>query len=344
MQPQSSPPHTRLQLDDPGELIAAIPVLLTFHPTDSVLLLTYTGLRRRGLESVLRMDIPAPELIADVAEQLRVVALNHDAAFVDLVVLGGPGADPPDRLPARELVDRVTGELEREDIEVSHAVWAPRIEHRQTWWCYADPDCTGRVRDPQACTVTAELTAAGAVTFGSRAELAALLAPDPDEALARRAALIAVQQAGSTEQEYRFVKDTLDTIVGRVHTDPHNPVPALDDPTIARLAGALSTPDIREACLAFTMTIRAPAAELLWTVLTRAIPGPARADPASLLGVASYLHGDGARAALALDAALTADPDHRLAQTLRHVLDNGVPPDRFRALLANSFVAAFANR
>src|SRR5689334_21374521 len=98
MTPQSQPTHTGPLFDDPGELIAAIPGLLTFHPADSVVLLTYTGHRRVGLESVLRMDIPAREHVGEVAEQLRVVLRGHEATVVDLIVLGGAGADPPDRL------------------------------------------------------------------------------------------------------------------------------------------------------------------------------------------------------------------------------------------------------
>jgi hypothetical protein len=343
MQPQSTPLHPGLLFDDPGELIAAIPVLLTFHPADSVVLLTYTGNRRLHLESVLRMDIPQPEDVTEVAEQIRVVALNHDAAVVDLVVLGGLHPAPPDLLPARDLVDRVTLELAEECIELSHAVWTPRLVHRETWWCYDNPDCTGRVHDPKASKITVQFTAAGAITFGSREELAASLAPDPPDALARRAALIATRQSGSVQAEYDFVRETLDTIAARIRSDPHHPIPTFDDPTLTRLACALSTPAIREACLAITLTMRAPASELLWTILTRAIPTPARADPAALLAVASYLHGDGARAALAADAALTADPNHALAHTIRHTLDNGIPPHTFRSLLANSFVAAFAN-
>jgi hypothetical protein len=340
----TSPPHSSLLFDDPGELIAAIPSLLTFHPADSVVLITYTGLRRLGLESLLRMDIPGPGHVADVAGRLRAVAVNHEALLIDLVVLGGAGADPPTRLPARELVARLADELDKEDIGLSHAVWAPSVETGRTWWCYGDPTCTGQISDPRASPIAASFTAAGAITFGSREELAALLTPDPNDALAHRATLIAARAPAALQDEFQFVKDTLDTITERIRTDPDNPVPRLDDPTIARLAAALSTPDIREACLAFTMTLRAPAAELLWTVLTRATPAPARADPASLLGVTCYLRGDGARAALALDAALAADPDHRLTRTLQHVLDNGLPPQHFRTLLAQSFVAAFANR
>jgi hypothetical protein len=344
MTPQPQPTHTGLLYDDPGELVAAIPGLLTFHPADSVVLLTYTGFRRLDLESVLRLDIPAPEHIGEVCEQLRVVLRGHEATVVDLVVLGGDGADPPDRLPSRALVRRFTAELEEEEIGVAHAVWAPRIEPGATWWCYTDPACTGPVHDPRESAFTAAFAAAGAVTFGSREELAALLAPDPEPDLTRRAALIDAHPPSDPHAEFQFLKDTLDVVADRMQTHPEHPVPDLDDPTIARLATALSTPDVREACLAFSLTGRARPAELLWTRLTRATPKSARADPASLLGVTCYLYGDGARAGIALDVALEANPDHRLTQTLRHVLDFGVPPRQFRTILTESFIAAFANR
>src|SRR6266540_4787371 len=116
------PSHTSLLFDDPGELIAAIPGLLTFHPADSVVLLTYVGLRRLHLESVVRMDIPDPEHIPEFANQLRLVLRGNEATVVDLVVLGGPGADPPAELPARELVEHLAAELDYEDVALAHAV------------------------------------------------------------------------------------------------------------------------------------------------------------------------------------------------------------------------------
>lgn len=340
----TTPSPSRLPFDDPGELVAALPALLTFRPDDSVVLLTYTGARRLELESAIRMDIPAPEHIDDVATQLCLVAVNHEAAMIDMVVVGGAGADPPAVLPARALVERIAADLEHADIGMSHAVWVSGVDPGGTWWCYENPTCTGQIGDPADSPAIAALTPAGAVSFGSRAELAAHLAPDPDAVLARRATLIAARPPGDPHEELRFVRSTVDRIGESIRTDPHHPLPDFDDETIARFATALSTPEVREACLAYTLTIRGPAAELLWTKLTRAVPGPARADPASLLGVSSYLRGDGARAALALEAAQSADPGHPLTETLRHVLGNGLPPRIFRTLIAESFVTAFAHR
>lgn len=313
-----------LSYDDPGALIAAVPSMLSFHPTDSIVLLTYTGEDRLCLESVLRMDLPLPEHVADVAAQLRMVAANHEACVVELVVLGGAGADPPVRLPYRNLVEHLDDLFEQDGIALAHAAWSPTARPGETWWCYEDPECTGQVH------------AAPTVPFATRDDMARLLAPDPDELLAPRAAALSVEpDTVDIEPTYRFVVDTIDQL------DPDTPTP-LADPAIVRLARALSTAEIREACLAMPLTHRAAAAEHLWLLLTRAVPGHARAHPASLLAVSAYLRGDGTLASMAVDTALAANPNHHLTNTLRHVLDCGIPPHQFRAMLAKSLVRAFS--
>src|SRR5262245_28363901 len=101
----TTPLRPRLHRDDPGTLIAAMPGMLSFPPTDSIVLVTYTGEPELCLESVLRLDLPGPEHVADAAHQLCLVAANHDARVVEVLVLGGGGADPPAALPHRDLVE-----------------------------------------------------------------------------------------------------------------------------------------------------------------------------------------------------------------------------------------------
>jgi hypothetical protein len=322
-----------LSYDDPGALIAAVPSMLSFHPTDSIVLLTYTGEDRLRLESVLRMDLPLPEHVADVAAQLRMVAANHEACVVELIVLGGAGADPPIRLPYRNLVEYLDDLFEQDGIALAHAAWSPTTRHGATWWCYEDPECTGQVGT------------APAAPFATRDDMTRLLAPDPDEVLAPRAAALSIEpDTVDVEPTYRFVIDTIDQLDTAASVDPTLGAPApLDDPTIVRLARALSTAEIREACLAMPLTHRAAAAEHLWLILTRAIPGHARAHPASLLAVSAYLRGEGTLASMAVDTALAANPAHHLTNTLRHALDCGIPPTQFRAMLANSLVRALVD-
>jgi hypothetical protein len=324
-----------LLFDDPGELVAAIPGLLRFAPTDSIVLITYSGGRTLGLEAVLRMDLPAPEHVDDVIGQLGTVVANHEATMVELVVFGGGNTDPPG-VPHHDLVEGLTESFDRAGVTVAHAIWTAAATAGAPWRCYRDPECAGVVRDPTGSPLVAAVNGPGAVTFASREELAAQLAPDPPDRLARRLALFAALPAVDAGREISFLRTMVDGI-GSGEPEP-------DDATVVRIAHALSCPDVREACLAMALTARARPAERMWTVLTRAVPGQAVAVPAALLAVCAYLRGEGALAGVAVDIALAADPDHPLSHTMREVMDHGIPPHRFRSMLAESFLAALTHR
>lgn len=332
----TTPLRTNLFCDDPGTLVAAIPGMLSFHPADSVVLVTYTGEPELCLESVLRMDLPLPEHVVDVASQLRLVAANHDARVIEIIVIGGAGADPPGELPHRDLVEHLAEAFENDGVVLAHAAWVQRAHPGETWWCYEDSECAGQVPDPGKFPLIPAMTVHRAVTFATREEMAAQLDPDGVELLGPRAAGLALERpAVDVDEDYRFVKDTIDAV------GPDGVNLDLDDPTLIRLIHALSTSDIREACLAFPLTVRAAAAEALWTKLTRATPGASRAHPASLLAVSAYLRGEGTLAAMAVEVALEANSTHHLANTLRQVIDCGLLPLQFRTMLAQSLVSAF---
>ena len=63
----------------------------------------------------------------------------------------------------------------------------------------------------------------------------------------------------------------------------------------------------------------------LWNDLTRRAPDEVRAAPASMLGFASWLHGDGAKAWCALDQ-VPADRPYSMAAIVASALQNGIHP------------------
>jgi hypothetical protein len=342
----TTPTRARVLLDHPGDLIAALPGMLGFLPVDSVVLVTFTGTDRLTVEAVLRTDLPEPDHVLDLVDQLRIVVRNHRPSVVALVVLGAAGTEQPGVLPHRPLVELLAATFDSEGIALAHAVWAPRIERDVTWRCYRDIECCGVVRDPATSPVTTAMAVAGAVTFASREDMAALLAADPADDLARRSDLIDELSrdhggpAGQhrARQDLELVERTIDRLAsagtpGAGGCSAFEP----DDEMIARLARAVSDPDVREACLAYALTERARPAEALWTLLTRATPGRARAEAASLLAVSAYLRGEGALAGMAADVAIEANPEHGLASTMHDVIAFGVPPGQFRSMLAESF-------
>jgi uncharacterized protein DUF4192 len=331
----TSPP-TGIRLTDPGQLLAGIPGLLTFFPDpDSLVFVTLTGNRKHEVRGALRVDLPEDGGIVELVDQLHLIALNHQATGVELVILGGGNADPPDALPHRTLIRLIAEALEPDGIELTHATWAPRIEHDATYWCYENATCTGQLPDPDTSPVTTAMAVAGLPIYASRAELAAQLAADPAGALAHRAELLATRRGSDPEPNHEEDLELIRRLVDGITTGTVEPV--LDDATIVRLADALSNPDIREACLAFAFTVRAKGAQRLWTALTRAVPGPDRAEPASLLALCAYLRGEGTLAGMAADAALEANPNHQLGWIMRHVLDYGILPTQLEEMLAECY-------
>jgi hypothetical protein len=346
----STAPHVRLVLRNPGELIAAIPTLLGFRPTDSVIVVTYTGdTDRRCLAAVLRSDIPDPAAVDDWVSQLCVAVANQSATAVVVVLLGGaptviPASatsatdGPVDRLgsdlPGRHLLDVLAAGLERTGTMVGDALWAASVDAR-TWRCYRDPVRCGVIPDPASLPVLTALTVAGVVTYGSREELAAVLAPHPAEVLALRAALVADLPPIDPDRDARFLTDVVAQVQAGRATES-----VLDDATIARLAHVLGHGRLRDVALGLCVGSRAEAAERVWTVLVRGTPRALVAHPACLLGVCAYLRGQGSLAAIAFEMACEVDPEHPTAGHLRLALNLGLHPSEVRRALEVSLADA----
>ncbi|SDC46363.1 DUF4192 domain-containing protein [Actinokineospora iranica] len=368
----TTPPTTTVTLEDGGDLIAAIPHLLGFHPADSLVLVTLLGEDSVCLGPIIRADLPAAADAASLAEHLSSVITEHRARSVFVVIVGGDADAPPDLPfpPQRHVVDAVTAAFATKDISVDHALWTPTASESEHWRCYTHPTCSGTVADPGASPIAAFLTVAGLVTYPTREALADTLAPDPEADLNRRSALIDAivdtELAADAADPAAFIRDlalvestlaafhsapepagespdlTADsgpahrTHEERVLTDPAATDPDLDDDQLAALAVALSHHDIRDACLAIVLSDRARAADRLWTRLVRAIPAPERAEPACLLAVSAYLRGNGALAGMALDIAADADPGHTLAALLRASMDHAIPPAELRHIITHT--------
>lgn len=324
-------PTNGIHLDDLGELVAGIPSMIGFPPTDSLVLVTFHVTDHLQLGATVRMDLPEPRHGPDMVGQLCLATVAHEPDAAVPVVIGGGSADPPD-LPCRWLIELVTRELDRVDIPTVHALWVPAAELGETWWCYENEECTGQVRDPRSSSFAVFNALAGVVRYGSRAEMAAHLAPDSADRVAHRAKLLAERVAAADVDP----AESWAAVRAAIQAMPDASLPELDDEQVVRLAVALCDPLVRDNCLPLLLTERAPAAERLWTVLTRTVPPPELAEPASLLAMHAYLRGEGVLANIALEVALDANPGHHLALLLRESIDRGTPPGRLRAMVEES--------
>lgn len=329
----SAPTAGCIRLSDPSELIAAVPYLLGFHPSDSVVLLALHG---KSLGLTLRADLVAADYAPRLAEQLLTPIARQRPSGVALVVIGGDDA-PDGDLPHRVLVNALDDVLIGAGLPLVHAAWTTGTTHGARWHCYDDPLCAGTVVDPTASPLAAATVAAGGVTFGSREELATLLAADEPAALRRRAALLDAADADHP-MSARVVSQRLATLSELCRAAVAGDV-QLSDNVITEVASALCDHRVRDACLPWCTGSDAAAAERLWLALVRATPAPERAEPAALLALTAYLRGDGALASVALEAALEACPHHSLSGLLRAALDGGLPPELLRGVARDAAAA-----
>ncbi|GAA3042028.1 DUF4192 domain-containing protein [Pseudonocardia yunnanensis] len=305
--------------------MAAIPVLLGFHPRESLVLVATGGRSGRRLGLTLRVDLPPPEHVRDHAACAAEHLLLDTPTGAAVVVIAAAAA------PHAELVGHVIQTLERHQVRAHTVLWAESTSEGARWSCYDTCECTGVVPDFSTTTFAAAAVTAGQVVWADRRELEALVAPADVERIRRREALLieATDEALARPDPGATVDAA---VVDAAIADAAADRLVLDDARIVALAAALAVPAIRDAALLQCIGPAAVAAEQLWTALVRETPDPEAAEPAVLLAVSALMRGDGALANIALDRAEHAWPGHRLAAIVRSGL-LGMRPEQIRELL-----------
>jgi hypothetical protein len=329
------------RIGNPAQLITALPYLLGFHPRDSLVVVTLRPGAPPAVGLVLRADLPPPGDEDQVVAQLRAPLRTRGTPAVVVAVIGGPP-----RAPA--VLDTLRAALDQDGVTLARTLWAESTGGGGRWSDLDDPGGGGVLPDPATGDLALAAAVAGVVTFADRDHLARLVAPDPDDVLARRAVLLDAAVAAVMEAAVapdpgvglQLVRDAIEAaaaaadaaaIAATVRTGAGR-LPETDDEVVG-LAVALSDPAVRDGSLRWCVGDTAAAAERLWQALTRMTPAPEVAEVASLAAVSAYLRGDGALAVMALERAEQAWPGHNLSTLLRHLVANAVPPERLDRLV-----------
>ena len=163
-------------------------------------------------------------------------------------------------------------------------------------------------------------------------EVIALTDPDRTEALARVIKGCKPHSARRTDGAARADVEAAVAAAERVADAAE-----LDDHELARLALALTDVRVRDTLYALAVGENADQAESLWAVLARTLPEPWRVEALVLLGFSAYARGDGPLAGVSLEAALRADPAHRMAGMLDTALQSGLRPEQIRDLAITGY-------
>lgn len=286
----------------PEDVLALVPVVLGFVPTDSVAMLTFGA----GRPFHARVDLPrGPSELPDLVDCLLEPVLRHRATQVLFVVY------TTDARLARRTARCLTGCFERAGVEVVDVLRADGER-----WAPAERPGPGVPYDLTTHPFSAQAVLDGRVLHGSREELRAGLARQPDQ-VARVVAELAALSGDPADPDW---------VTALVHAGG----PA-SDADLALMLRALLDPFLRDA--AWCGLGRATAREhvAFWTDVVRRTPDPLVPAPAALLALAAWQAGHGALAWCALDRCAEVQPDHPLGLLVARVLVEAVPPEAWEA-------------
>ena len=309
------------------ELVAALPYLLGFHPTDSVALVGTSATGSAPLvEFTLRVDLPPPAALPELAGELAEVVAAQGCDGTLLVVVGG-GAGPGPEPPRSDVVGAVAEACAAAGAPAWARIWVAELLAGVPWRCYCPRGCSGQLPDPASSPVAAAAVLAGQVTYADRAELERVVAPAEASVSRRRAALL---RRGAVPPVVPG-PEALAELAGWVERAEFRG-PELTDGDVVRLCLMLRDQLLRDAAFGFAFGVSARAAERLWAALVREAPGPDAAEAAVLLAHSALARGDGALAGMALVRAQRARPGHRLSAMIQSALASGCHPEQLLAL------------
>ncbi|MDJ0381933.1 DUF4192 domain-containing protein [Streptomyces sp. G-G2] len=360
-----APRDAQITLRSPAELADALPYMLGFHPTDSLVMVAVHGEGGR-FGGRLRVGIPADpgewEHTARQVADCLVRGSERRGGKPDGIVVflcqdpGGTDSGQRVMTRLRPLAQRVRLACGALDVPVLEALC---VSGGRYWsYCCPDPRCCPA--EGTAMTVSGTSVMAAAATYaglqvrGSLQEIEARLAPlrgplaaEQERALdVAAAALVPKILDGATQKEVGA--DTLDlarTLMRRLTlAPPAEGGPCAEDwddallghDEAATLILGLQDRETRDVAAEWMEDEEAAPALRLWRALSRrcvGVYGEHAAAPLTLAGWVSWSTGDEPTARIALGLALRADADYRFAQLLHHACNEGIDPEGLRECL-----------
>nr|WSX49406.1 DUF4192 domain-containing protein [Streptomyces sp. NBC_00974] len=356
------PPIT---LRGPAELADALPYMLGFHPTDSLVMVAVHGEGGR-FGGRLRVGIPADSdewehTARQVADCLvggsRRRGVKPDGIVVFLC------QDPRGEESGQRVMTRLRPLAQRIRLACG-ALDVPVLEalclSAGRYWSYCCPDercCPAEgsaLAVPGTSVMAAAATFAGLQVRGSLREIERRLAPlrgtvaeEMERALDRTAtALVPKILDGATREEVGAETVSLArSLMQRMTLAlPAETGPGADDwddallghDEAASLILGLQDREIRDIAAEWMEDEEAGPALRLWRALARRCVGAYAehaAAPLTLAGWVSWSTGDEPTARIALGLALRADGEYRFAQLLHHACNEGIDPEGLRQCL-----------
>jgi len=317
--PKSSPIPDRVALDDLNDLANAVPYMLGFYPSDSLVAIGLRGPRNR-LSFTMRLDLPDPEDYERIAA-MTAIRMDHAEADAVMLFVYADASERESGLPERELVEAIQDALAMPMRE------ALLIDDGRTWsYLCSDELCCpaeGQPLRPDAPGVIA-LAAANAL-HGN------VVLPDRDALVATTQAIGGIAAESMLQAIVRAHQsdplglmdreDLVDVLCDRISDSSS----ALSHDEAAVMVACLHDIRFRDEVIS-RLAARDDTLERLVAGVARLAQPPFDAPAAAVLAMSAYLRGDGVVAGAAAERALVTDPDYSLAQLILDCLARQLDP------------------
>lgn len=315
-------------LTSANDLITAIPFLIGFHPTNSIVLIS---VKDGAIGLAMRIDLPE-HLVSEQIDLLAHHFLRDQSEAALLVAYMPENRDDGDSI----LISLGAG-LIRNGVDIQESIVVQSNRYRSI--ICRDQSCCPpigkEIPEINASEIAAEHVIAGIpMPFENISQLIETLSPDP--------ASLALSWA-SEVSSFAIEDDDLD--IGALRRDGVETMDLLLDDfrmgygvtnrtLVARMIGRMSDLQVRDYAMGVHSEDTYDIYFTMWREVLRLAPIGFAAPIACIVAAMAYEGGDGAMAQKALDRALDDDKHYPLAALLRRVFNAGWPPESFAAMRA----------
>ncbi|SDJ19074.1 protein of unknown function [Frankineae bacterium MT45] len=342
--------ETALTIRGAGDLIEAIPYLLGFHPTASLVII---GLQGSHVALTARLDLAGLAPHDGVDPLVTVLRNSGSERAVAAIYDDGPARPTEMDLAWRLEIDMLRDALAGDGVELVDAVLVSEGRF-YSYFCDGSDCCpsAGRPVPGERSAAAATATYAGLVAHNSREDLLRIIDPASDvEREALEPAIAAAENravdAALRGHEARHIRAEKRALFAAARACDQELFAATtlpgSDAAVGRYVAALTNIHIRDA-LWVAIDARRIDGSGLWRDLAQRAPAPYDAAPLFLFAWALWRSGNGTLSRIAAERALASDPGYSAARLLLSALDHGLDPRRTPRLRGGSSAATAGKR
>ena len=310
------------------DLITAVPFLIGFHPTNSIVLIS---VKDGAIGVAMRIDLPTT-ISSDEIDLLAHHFIRDEAEAALLVAYIPEGRSDGDSL----LISLGAG-LIRNGIEIQESLIISEGRYRSII-CRDNSCCppAGKALPTiENSAIAAEHVVAGIpMPYSDISELIDSIAADPISLTKSWTSLVSNFKVDEDSPEIGALRrdgvESMDLLLDefRIGRGP------TDQMLVARVIGRMADVQVRDYAMGVHQEDTYDLYFAMWRELLRLAPIGLVAPIACIVAAMAYENGDGALAQRALDRAIADDASYPLAALLRRVFNAGWPPQSFAQMRA----------